>query len=112
MQRRMFDIILVMACLFFAGLCYYQHGLLSNLERRPSYAIEDMPFIDRAKNLWIQSSKEDEASILRYRYPVVIYMGNEICVELRLESGSVGGSPVYCFDIRSSKITRAINNVE
>jgi len=49
---------------------------------------------------------------MQNRYAVAVHFPGEVCVELRLRLGSLGGSPVYCFDRKSKAVTRKLDQIE
>lgn len=89
-----------------------QKRSISAMERQNTYNKVDQPFIDAAKRLWSERTREDMANINRTRFPVVMLIDKEVCVELRLFLGSIGGNPIYCFDESSRRLTRRIDVVD
>lgn len=93
-------------------LALHQRNLLVDARRQYTTASVYQPYVSRSRSLWREKSRESESDIRRTRFPVSIKIGEEVCVELRLNRGSAGGSPVYCFEIDSKKLTRRFDDVE
>jgi sensor domain CHASE-containing protein len=86
-------------------------NLLHKRDSQYTYVPRDEPYVEEAARFWNIQSKEPAAAIAKDRFPVVIHIANETCVELRLYAGSLGGNPVYCFD-QGRRLTRKFDQVE
>jgi hypothetical protein len=72
---------------------------------------EERPIVDDAIRRWSKKTGGNEQD-LRGRIPIVIHLPQQRCVELRLLVPAVGGSPVYCYELKSDRLTVAADNVE
>jgi len=89
------------------GLLCYDYSLRWEAERRVTYFPDDMPFIDRAVDLWAVENNQPKSQVLARRFPVVVEFRRETCVVLALKLfAAVGGDPIYCFDPKTRKLTR------
>ena len=90
------------------GLLIYNYNLRYEAERRVTSYPEDQPLIDRALDLWSVENVQPRTQIPIERFPIVLEFRNETCVALKLKRlGAAGGTPIYCFDPKSQKLTRA-----
>lgn len=96
---------MIIAMLF--GLLWYNYNLRWEAERRVTYFPDDMPFIDRAVDLWAVENNQPKNRVLEGRFPIVVQFRQETCVVLALKLfAAVGGDPIYCFDPKTRKLTR------
>jgi hypothetical protein len=105
-------LILLVICLGLFAIVLHQARLLRDEKRKYTYVWRDVPFIRKAGELWSDKSHEPLAMVMRGRFPLVLHLGEETCVELRLSAGSLGGNPVYCFNQHSGHLTRRFDMVE
>lgn len=91
------------------GLLIYDHSRRYEAERRVTYWLpDDQPFIDRALDLWAVENNQARDKILTFRFPIVLRFRTETCVALELKMyAAAGGTPIYCFDPKSLRLTRA-----
>jgi hypothetical protein len=89
-----------------------QRNTIQELEKNYTYFKGDQPYIDKAIQLWSERSKESKQIILDTRFPVTMVINRDVCVELRLFMGSIGGNPVYCFDETSRRLTKKMDVVD
>ena len=75
-------------------------------ERRVTAYPEDQPLIDRAVDLWSVENNQAREKILVERFPIVLEFRTETCVALKLQVMAAGGTPIYCFDPKTLKLTR------
>jgi len=102
--REMVAAVIVFALL---GLLIYDYNRRYESERHVTYYPGDQPLIDRALDLWSVENNQPRDEILTYHFPVVVEFRNETCVALPIKAGAaIGGTPVYCFDPKSLKLTR------
>ena len=102
--------ILIVALLISVAANVYQ--LLASQPQRSWHPAEHRAYIRQASELWSTKSGESLRMISQYRYAKVIVMGQEVCVNLALEPGSLGGEPTYCFDQTSGVLARRFDEVE
>lgn len=76
------------------------------------HSSEYQEYVQRAIQLWSLKSGESKFIIHRYRFAKTIKLGNEVCVNLAIRPGSLGGEPTYCFDATSGKLTRQLDEVD
>ena len=88
------------------GLLIYNYNLRYDAERLKTFYPEDQPLIDRTLDLWAVENNQPRAQILTERFPIVVEFRHETCVALRLKIFAAGGTPIYCFDPASLKLTR------
>ncbi|MES2450159.1 MAG: hypothetical protein V4610_06290 [Pseudomonadota bacterium] len=101
---------IVFACM--AYLVYHQYSSIRLLNQEPGFYKTDQDFVNNAIKLWSAEVKEEENVAMQNRYAVAVHFPDEVCVELRLRLGSLGGNPVYCFDRKSKAVTRKFDQVE
>lgn len=71
----------------------------------------DSEIVKDAMRRWSFKDMPAEKS-MKNRIPIVIYLKNQRCVVLKLRLPSIGGDPVYCYDIRKDVIVEANDEVE
>jgi hypothetical protein len=76
-----------------------------------NYSLEESRFISRAEKLWTDTDGGIHQKAMRDRHPVVLTMGEEMCVGLQLRGG-LGGEPVYCFSRKTKRLTKRYDDVE
>ena len=99
-------------CVVFAILSVIQRFKLNEIARKPSSWKTDQIYVNNAVTIWAGKTNASRDVVMNNRYPVTLHFQNEVCVELRLELGSAGGSPVYCFDRQSHKVMYTFDTVE
>ena len=109
---KIITIVLALASVTLALIVVKQRKVISKLENSYTYLAQDEPFIGQAVVFWSARSRESKSDIDRNRYPVVMHIGKETCVELRLYRGSVGGNPIYCFDSSTKQLTKRLDIVD
>ena len=103
---------LIVMCVLLAAGNYYQYAKVKALHRQPAFFKTDQGFVDDAVEHWAKVARESPDKAMSDRYAVALHFPEEVCVELRLNLGSAGGSPVYCFDRQSRTVTRKFVSVE
>ena len=88
-----------------ALLSLYLFGKLSEAERRKPYLASDAKAIEMAKRTFMAETGADRRSATKGRFPVVIRLGGIRCVALQVPRGSLGRTPVYCFDMDYRRVT-------
>jgi hypothetical protein len=97
---------IIIAVLF--GLLCYDYDLRWEAERRVTYFPDDMPLINRAVDLWVVENNQPRKQVWEQSFPIVVRFRHETCVVLQLKLfAAVGGDPIYCFDPKTKKLTRA-----
>lgn len=105
-------VIVSVVAIALAVVAVQQGATVHNLKNRWTFLRSDQPFVEAAERIWTGHSHETREMIERDRYPVVMHIGSEVCVELRLYFPGVGGNPIYCFDSATTKLTRKFDRVE
>lgn len=82
------------------------------LRSRPPSSSIDGKFIEAAAKLWAVKTHTPPEQALKDRYARVMRIGDAVCVSIEVETGGVGGVPVYCFDEASTKIKLKYDDVE
>src|SRR4051812_43184825 len=80
-------------------LSLYLFGRLSQAERRKPYLASDARAIEMATQTFMAETGADRKSATKGRFPVVVRIGGVRCVALQNSKGSLGRTPVYCFDM-------------
>lgn len=88
------------------GLLICNYNGRYEAERRVTYYPEDKPLIDRAISLWSVENNQPVDRIRAERFPIVLEFRTETCVALKLKVLAAGGTPIYCFDPKSRKVTQ------
>jgi len=100
------------SCLLLLTLDLYQWQLVKKDRLQPRIRETDMKFVDESIKLLSATEKRSEKDVMRDRFPVAMNFPQEVCVELRLNAGIAGGSPIYCFDSETRRLTRKLDQVE
>lgn len=112
MSRKLIITLALALTVFLVVMLWWQHQQLVSARSRPSTYPTDQPFIARAVSIWAAKSKETPTRGLNNRYPVTVHLRTIVCVELRLQRGSVGGSPTYCFMEEGSQLIYKYDDLE
>lgn len=69
--------------------------------------------VDDATRRWsLKNGQPNGHDDMSERVVIVFDLGPERCVLLKLRARAVGGSPVYCYSQRTSKLVRSFDDVE
>jgi len=68
--------------------------------------------ISDAKVRWNKKNDLALNSVDTNRVPVVMAFSDQVCVQLKLSSGSLGASPVYCYKGETTELLRADDDGE
>lgn len=105
---------LAMSAVVLACLSAYQYTVihsqslrLESMGWRNTYVREEQKFVDRAFVDFAPLANQGPETLAMNFYALVVPVGEEVCVRLRPEPPSVGISPVYCYDVHTSKPTRS-----
>ncbi|WP_179043826.1 hypothetical protein [Sphingobium lactosutens] len=92
----------------------YQRGHTSALlrERRVVDFRGSAAQIDDAIARWGAKNHQSQADVLKAHYPKVTYFPAKNCVELELEWGWAGGSPIYCYKPNTRQLIEEYSDVE
>lgn len=71
----------------------------------------DKSIVQDASDRWIKKNG-GSAQAMNGRIPITMYLSNKRCVELYLIPPAIGGVPVYCYDLKISKLLVALDDVE
>lgn len=112
MRTRLITIALALLLLVSAVANLRQNQLISSLKLQPASVASDQPYIKKAAAYWGQKSGSTADKAMIDRYGKVIFLAGKVCVSLEIESGGVGGVPVYCFDERSGQLKDRYDDVE
>ena len=82
-----------------ALLSLYLLVRLTEAESKQPYLASDARAIEAAKRTFMAETGADRTSATKGRFPVVIRFGGVRCVALKVPQGSLGRTPVYCFDM-------------
>jgi len=68
--------------------------------------------IEDAIARWGAKNHQSKADVLKAHYPKVIYFPTKNCIELELEWGWAGGSPIYCYKPDTKQLIEEYSDVE
>jgi hypothetical protein len=105
-------LLLSLGNLFQASILRTKNLELEELRSRPSSSSLDAPFVNAALSEWAKKNRTSAKRAMDGRYARVIRLGKNVCVSLHIETGGVGGVPVYCFDSATHALTLKDDNVE
>jgi hypothetical protein len=89
-----------------------QSDRLKVLELRSEFLAEELPYINASIAAFAITAGSTPKRISYLYYPMVVAIGEEVCVRLRADAPSLGPSPVYCYDGTSGVPTRHWNQVD
>jgi len=99
--------------MFFVLAVLMQTITTEQLQTELAYARHHQTIVDDAIGRWSHKNGNPErAKLMSETVVIVSDMGTERCVILQLRAPAVGGSPVYCYSKRSSKLVRSFDDVE
>ncbi len=84
---------------------------LGDLRREFRITPHDKIIVDNAILRWKLVDKSRKLA-MKDRFAIVIYMRNKRCVFLKLKMPSVGGEPVYCYNLLDNNIIESYDDVE
>ena len=112
MMRSKKSVFLILFLMLVTALVVYEWKIIERLEKQPSSRKSDARYIERAVDIWASKGNENKKTVMANRYAIVVRFPKEVCVQLRLNVGSVGGSPIYCFEKQSARLLRREDEVE
>lgn len=65
-----------------------------------------------AKVRWNRKNNLAPDAVDPNRIPIVMAFSDQVCVQLKLSSGSLGASPAYCYRGETTELLRADDNGE
>ena len=68
--------------------------------------------IDDAIARWGAKSHQSKADVIKSRYPKVTHFPTKNCIELGLEWGWAGGTPIYCYKQDTTQLIEEYSDVE
>ncbi|MCJ1960230.1 MULTISPECIES: hypothetical protein [Novosphingobium] len=74
--------------------------------------------VQDAVERWARKTTASNAEILQHRKPRSMFIPTRnqgsgmLCIELELERGALGGSPVYCYENQTTKLVAEYSDVE
>jgi hypothetical protein len=101
------------------GLTVFQYAVIQKqsqrikrLEWRNRFVAEEQSYVTRSIVEYASVAGSTPARIAEIYYPMVMQVGEEICVSLNIEPPGVGGIPVYCYDAVTTEPTRHWDQVD
>lgn len=76
-----------------------------------SWDSDDRQALDAARR-WSEKSGETVDDIQQNRFPIGVSTGTRDCVQLKLNVGSVGGNPSYCYRAGTLELLEEHSDVE
>ena len=101
-----------MLTLLIVSLALNLYQALISTPHKDWYPAEDRMYIQKAAEIWSSKSGESLVDIERHRHVKIMQFGKDICVNLALPAGSLGGEPTYCFERTSGRVTYQFDDVE
>lgn len=68
--------------------------------------------IDDAIARWGAKNHQSKPDVMKARYPKVTYFPTKNCIELELEWGWAGGTPIYCYKQDTRQLIEEYSDVE
>jgi hypothetical protein len=112
--KSMKNINIICSIIIISLLCiiFLQYRNISEYKIMPAYIETDQIFVDKAVDLYLEENGGKRREIFEDMYPIVVHLEDEVCVELAIKIGALGGSPSYCFRADNGNLTKKHTNVE
>ncbi|MHA6721266.1 hypothetical protein ACX40Y_17665 [Sphingomonas sp. RS6] len=98
-----FCVVLLLACLTFAGLWFNAESRLRRLQQEVRHPL-DAPLEQLAYQVKARSDRGTVGETQRLMFPITVSFPDRVCVELRPRSGVRGGTSISCFSKKTGKL--------
>jgi hypothetical protein len=85
---------------------------IAKMRENQPYLDSDKKAIEAAITNFRNTTGASRADLMKHRFPVVIRFGGVRCVALQIPKGSLGRTPVYCFDLNYKLVHNIDTNAQ